>query len=202
MSVFNATDPRNRKPTNAEITGAILVMAEAIPFFPQSELGQLIVIQALENFVSTVEQLEWLRDAAVCHMRRWSLPDLRGMFCTRWAPADGRHESCEIPGFTAADRDAALFRREAEETDRRIEGWKKEKQLAPPETWAPFPALPAAKRIPSANVRDDSEQNRTRVAPLAEVEREVLASMRPARSPEENERLARELEAEVRRRQA
>ncbi len=187
--------------TCEQITAAVFTMAEMIPFFPQSRSGQLIVIQALENFVSTDEQLAWLTDTAVNHMRKFSLPELRGLFCTRWKPKDGIREYSTMAGFTAADLEGQYIERQAQETAALIEKWKHEKLLAPPgevETFVLPPGagpklLPKPERVAAPAPVDPR--------PLRVIEAEVLSKIGPPRSPEETARLARELAEAVERRQ-
>jgi hypothetical protein len=190
-------NPEPQPVTREQITAAVLVLAEMIPFAPQSRAGQLIVIQALESFLSTDEQLAWLTNTAVNHMRKFSLPELRGLFCTRWKPKDGINEYATTAGFTAADLEGQYIERQAAETAALMEKWKSEKLLAPPGTVEPFVLPPGAgpkllqkpPRVPAAPPRDPR--------PLKEIEAEVLANVGPPRSPEEIEQLARELAAAV-----
>lgn len=187
--------------TCEQITAAVLTMAEMIPFAPQSRAGQLIVIKALESFVSTDQQLAWLTDTAVNHMRKFSLPELRGLFCTRWKPKDGISEYSTMPGFTAADLEGQYIERQAQETAALIEKWKSEKLLAPPGEVEPFTLppgagpklLPKPERVPAPPPPD--------TRPLRVVEAEALSNIGPPRSPEETARLARELAEAVERRQ-
>lgn len=163
-------------------------MAEMIPFFPRTDAAQAMIISAIESFVSTMDELNWLTNSAINHMREWKgLPELRGMFCTRFQPRDGRRESCSLPGFTAADAEAAYLSRMAEETARNIDQWKKEKLLAPPGEMEPF-------TMPANAIKPPKPRT------LAEVEAEVKAKTGPTRSPEEIDRMARELAAEIERR--
>ena len=184
------------RPTHEQFTAAVLALAELIPFFPQTEVGQTMIISALESFVATDEQLAWLTMNAANHMRKWSgLADLRGMFCTRWKPLDGREEHCDVPGFTASDCEADYYRRMGEENARLLEKWKTEKLLAPPGEIQEFPPLPRLKLLPRPEPAPYKPPADSR--PLKEIEREVIASIRPQRSPEETARLARDLEQQV-----
>lgn len=191
--------------TCEQITAAVLTIAELIPFAPQSRAGQLIVIQELESFVSTDEQLAWLTQTAIRHMRKFSLPELRGLFCTRWKPKDGVDEYSTTAGFTAADLEGQYIERQAQETVKLIEQWKSEKLLAAPGTVEsfepgarlklmppkpqPIPANVAAAKIAAASPAQPPKDTR----PLREIEAEVLSKIGPPRSPEETARLAREL---------
>lgn len=192
------TEAETVRPTLEQITAAVLVMAEMIPFFPTSKAGQMIVIRALESFVSTDQQLAWLTDRAVNHMRKFNLPELRGLFCTRWKPADGVQEFSTLPGFTTADLEAQAFDQQAQQTAELIEKWKNQKLLAAPGSVEPFELPPGAKlRLlpPAPKTRPQSPPSDPR--PLSVIEAEALRNIGPPRSPEEIERLSRELAAAV-----
>lgn len=177
-------------------------MADMIPFFPRTKAAQAVIISAIDGFVWTVDELNWLTDTAVNHMRKWeSLAELRGLFCTKYKPRDGRREHCALPGFTAADSEAAYLEQQAIDTAANIERWKKELAAAPPGSEIePFVLPPGAGpkllQKPARAVYSPPGDPR----PLAEIEAEVLRNIGPPRSPEETARLARELAEAVERR--
>ena len=89
------------KPTPEQLTAAVHEMASVIPYFPRDSAGQALVMRELAKFVTNAHELRWLVDTAAASMREWKgLPELRGLYCTRFKPADGREESCNLPGFT------------------------------------------------------------------------------------------------------
>lgn len=76
-----------------------------IPFYPREDHD--VVLRQLGKFVDRPERLRWLVDTAVASMRAWAgIVELRGLYCTRFPPADGHEENCSLPGFTAADSEA------------------------------------------------------------------------------------------------
>ena len=88
------------KPTAEQLARAVSELG-AIPYFPTDSGAQLAVMNQLGRFVSSGNELRWLVDAAIAVMREWKgLPELRGVYCTRFKPADGREEHCSLPGYT------------------------------------------------------------------------------------------------------
>jgi hypothetical protein len=80
----------------------------AIPFFPSEPGARFAVMRAMEKFVSGASELRWLIDTAVGAMREWrGVAEVRGLYCVRFRPADGKGEACMIPGFTAGDIEAS-----------------------------------------------------------------------------------------------
>lgn len=76
-----------------------------IPFYPREDHD--VVLRQLSRFVDSPRKMQWLVDTAVASMRKWGgIPELRGLYCTRFKPADGCEESCSLPGFTAEDSEA------------------------------------------------------------------------------------------------
>jgi hypothetical protein len=165
-------------------------MADLIPFFPRTAAGQAAIISALESFVSTVDQLNWLTNTAINHMREWSsLAELRGLFCTRYKPRDGRQEYSSLPGFTAADSEAAYHARIAQETAANLDRWKKEKLLAPPGKFEGFP-------IPSTAIKllpPPADPPKS----IREIEADLTARRGPKRSRAEIELATQELIARI-----
>jgi len=91
------------KPTTRELTEAVSELG-AIPYFPAGSGPQLAIMRQLERFVSGAHELLWLIDTAVGAMREWKgIPELRGLYCTRFKPADGVEANCSVDGFTSED---------------------------------------------------------------------------------------------------
>jgi hypothetical protein len=165
-------------------------MADMIPFFPRTAAAQAAIISALDSFVSTVDELNWLTNTAINHMREWSsLAELRGLFCTRYKPRDGRQEYSSLPGFTAADSEAAYHERIAQEAAANIDRWKKEKLLAPPGKFEGFP-IPSTglKLLPPASDPPKS---------IREIEADLTARRGPKRTRAEIELATQELIARI-----
>ena len=166
-------------------------MADLIPFFPRTAAGQAAIISALESFVSTVDELNWLTNTAINHMREWSsLAELRGLYCTRYKPRDGRQEYSSLPGFTAADSEAAYHARIAAETAAKLDQWKKEKLLAPPGKFEGFP-------IPSTGMKLLPKPEADPPKSVREIEADLTARRGPKRSRAEIERATAELQARI-----
>jgi len=108
---------------------AVQSMASMIPFFPKDDLGQKIVTASLAKFVNTQEELEGLTVTACEVLRDWErgggLPELRGIFCTRFKPADGQYTHTTTPCFQADALEAQFFAKEREENERRYEEYKR-----------------------------------------------------------------------------
>ena len=87
----------------------------AIPFFPSSDGAVLEIMRQLKNMIggeivygsTPQERLDWLVAAAINGMRRWQgVPELRGLLCSRWKPADGIEAYSSLPGYTAEDSES------------------------------------------------------------------------------------------------
>ena len=81
----------------------------AIPFFPSSDGAVLEIMRQLKNMIggeivygsTPQERLDWLVAAAVNAMRTWGgVPELRGLLCTRWKPADRIEAYSSLPGYS------------------------------------------------------------------------------------------------------
>lgn len=79
----------------------------AIPFFPAE--ASAAIMDAIAKFVDKPERLNWLVDTAVQTMRKWDgVAELRGLYCTRFKPADGIEAPClTTPGYTPEDCETA-----------------------------------------------------------------------------------------------
>lgn len=98
------------KPTAEQLTGAVHEMASVIPYFPGDSAGQALVMRELAKFVTNAHELRWLVDTAASSMRAWAgLPDLRGLYCTRFRPADGREEHCTLAGHTPEESETRFL---------------------------------------------------------------------------------------------
>jgi hypothetical protein len=96
------------RPTTEQLAGAVSELG-SIPFFPTDSGAQLAIMVQLELFVSSAHQLRWLITAAVAGMRKWEgVPELRGLYCTRFKPADGKEVSCRLPGYTAEESEMRI----------------------------------------------------------------------------------------------
>lgn len=182
-----------------QIAAAVEELA-AIPFFPKESGAQFAIMRAMERFVRGPRELRWLIDTAVGKMREWKgVAELRGLYCTRFSPIDGIEEDCGIPGFTANDSESGYVQVQAAETERRLLEYRHQKLLAPSSEVFDAAELPIAKRV------DPAPPSRTVEGVRAQAARERLAGVMdkpvkpvsipstPTRTPEERERLRREM---------
>lgn len=139
------------KPTLEKFTQAVETMAAVIPFFPKSTISKLLIAQVIEAFVSDNEQLDWLTLTACSHIRDWErsggLVELRGLFCTRFMPADQIEASCTTSGFSPHELEMRGILAETIESQGRFEKYQRERLTARPEDGEPF-QLPKPKGIP------------------------------------------------------
>ena len=190
------------KLTRQDVSRALSAMRQTIPFFPTEEMGIEVVQRSIEGFVSTGEQLEWLTRIACNTMRRFSLPELRGLFCSRFAPADGVWASAETPGFTPdeamAASERAYFDRESKDYERKLAQWKEEAKLLGPGDPEPFELPPAAVKLlpaPPPAVPEPSKPTISLREAEEQLEQQLARSLR--RSADEAARLVAELERQL-----
>jgi len=95
-----------------EAIKAAIRRLSAIPFFPSDEDARLEIMYTLEDVIGTEilhgsspqQRIDWLVKAAVNVMRRWGgIPELRGLLCTRWRPADGIETYSTLQGHRQED---------------------------------------------------------------------------------------------------
>jgi signal transduction histidine kinase len=196
------------KPTVLEVSKVVGSLTELISFFPSTLEAKTIIVTEIYNFVGTVEQLEWFKGACIRQMTKWEgVPTLRAIFCTRYAPADGLPATVELPGYSSDEQEARFRLREMEDNDRRMLEYRRQALLAPPEDREPF-LLPPAKAPPEpepgAIVKFDRDRGGSGIIrkpkpSLIEREQRLAAelAMAPARSQEERDRLAREIEEKM-----
>lgn len=168
-----------QKPTTAEFTAAVLFMAESVPFFPGTDAYAEKIRDEMARFVNDRRQLAWLVDNAVLAIPKWTgrFPqDLRGIYCTRYTPADGQEENCLIPGFKPSDGEA--------------------KYVASITSPAPYALLEGPKEDPAVQA---AEHNNLRTA-LAEWPDAWPKSIRPRDPEAQLAKLEREVAALSRRR--
>lgn len=101
-----------------QIVNTVAEWRALLQYFPTDEVSGLIVMRLLERMVSTPEQLAWLSRAMTTEVGKWSSEkDLRGVFCSRYRPADGVSADCASGPF-APDHLATRSMMEAEEYKR------------------------------------------------------------------------------------
>jgi hypothetical protein len=90
---------------NAEQIADAIDRLQSVPMFPSVSGAQREVMRVLYRMVGTPAQLDWLVTTAVDHLDQWrGAVELRGIFCTKFAPADGVEAISKFTtGFTPAD---------------------------------------------------------------------------------------------------
>jgi hypothetical protein len=185
------------KPSRQSVSHLVISLGEMIPFFPKGPLADELMVEAILEFVSTEEQLEWLARAAIRQIRKYEgVQQLRQLFCTQFAPADGIQPVFETTeNFLAHEAllETQFRQREMEENDRVFEEYKRQAALNPP---AEPLLLPEVKHLP------DQEMGTSVVVvvprpfkrSLADLEAELAITPKsPARSEEERLRAVLEL---------
>lgn len=141
-------NPLYERPTVAEVVESLTAIAAMLPFFPQDNFALAVVAEDVHRFVGTREQLDWFHRQCRACLSTWDgVPALRALFCTKYAPFDGMLPIVEFPGMEEDRLEADFRRRELEENERRLERYRREALLAPPEDRAPF-QLPEPQPMP------------------------------------------------------
>lgn len=106
---------RTRKPNSEELNHAVQRMS-VLAFFPAGQAAGVEIVRILASMCATYEQLDWLVSTMIDRVGEWKGPkEMRGLFCTRYRPADGIEAECSIAGFTAADGEQRSIVAAAEE---------------------------------------------------------------------------------------
>jgi hypothetical protein len=94
-----------------------------LPFFPRESAASVMML--LAKLCNNRQQLRWLIDEVVNKIGTWPGPkELRGIFCTKFDPADGVDAWSEIPGYRASDGEArSLEAHEQIKTQAQIGGY-------------------------------------------------------------------------------
>jgi hypothetical protein len=126
------------------------VKLRAIPFFPDDRTIRLEIANQIAKFVGTKEQLDWLVSSAIESIDDWQrnggIPELRGIFCTRFDPADGKETTAvHATGFREADLIRRHSARVIEENEQKLLAYREETMRLEGKS-EPFP-LPNVKRL-------------------------------------------------------
>ena len=88
--------------TKDEMKAAMLQLS-MLKFFPQGE-AQKAIAMFLAALCGRGDRLIWLVGQIVNHVGEWPGPaEVRGLFCSRFRPADGIEADCTLPGFSPED---------------------------------------------------------------------------------------------------
>lgn len=134
------------KPTREDVLKAVMGMSTVVPFFPKGEVGLDIVADCVREFVSDHQQLAWFTKAVCVTMKTWDdggIALLRAIFCTKYAPADGVPPVLDVPGLSGPDLEIRFRAMEINESDTRLEEYRRLAALTPPEE---RPALPEVRQ--------------------------------------------------------
>lgn len=114
------------------ILEAVIELAN-IPFAPQEPAQQKALMRQIAAFANQPDAVRWCVHMAAVRWTRWLGPaELRGIYCSRFPPADGISGDCvETVGLTADDNEAAYLEAQAAETDCKYAQWKREAQRLP-----------------------------------------------------------------------
>jgi hypothetical protein len=120
-----------QKEKHNAIVKSLATMASMVPYFPTDDIPLRVLAHQMERMIETPEQVEWLTEVVCTQMRKWSgWAELRGIYCTRFKPADGGPESYStMPGFTAEDSEQAYLERQTVETNRKLAEWRQETKM-------------------------------------------------------------------------
>jgi hypothetical protein len=176
----------------------------AIPYFPADEHARRAIMQQVSKFVDSPDRLRWLVGAALNTMREWKgLAELRGLYCTKFRPADGETADCTLPGYSPDDCEAAYYEQLRAANDRKALEWKREQKLLGAAPSEPLDVTPAIKPIgapkvdrTTADLRE--RRNRERLSLIAGSEpKPIHIPATRKRTPEEHAAAVRELEAQI-----
>lgn len=123
------------------LTDADIEMAsdelESIPFYPNTPGGKLAVMKTLRSMVSTKQQMDWLTFTMTNRVTRWQgCGEMRGVFCSRFKPADGIEADCAATaGFTPGELEAGSIA--AHEDRKALTSGRDQKLIAGPASAIP-----------------------------------------------------------------
>lgn len=70
-------------------------------YFPSDAAARAGIMSLLARMVGTVDELRWLVQAMIDEVGEWQGPmELRGVFCTRYRPRDGKEAWCTQGKFS------------------------------------------------------------------------------------------------------
>ena len=95
------------KPTKEQIVKAVGTFG-SLKYFPADQPARVDVMELLASMVGTQEQLAWLVEAMRLIGQYDGTAEMRGVFCTRYRPADGLEAECSAKGAAAKYSPEAL----------------------------------------------------------------------------------------------
>lgn len=98
-----STPPR---PSSSDIIAAMVELS-TLRYFPADDLTKRAVMSQIMRYCDRSDGLSWLVSQLVNRVGQWPGPaEVRGLYCSRFKPADGIEANCSLPGFTAEDGEA------------------------------------------------------------------------------------------------
>jgi hypothetical protein len=91
----------NRSPITERDLAAASIQLSLIKYFPTGIDQQKAITIFLRGLCGNAEGLNWLVRELVNHMTEWPSPaEIRGIYCSRFKPADGVELDSNVPGYT------------------------------------------------------------------------------------------------------
>jgi len=96
-----------QRPSALEISAAVEELG-ICKYFPAGDGERKAIMRLVRAMVGTKQQLDWLVSVMVNKVGEWRGPvEFRGLFCSRFKPADGIEGDCaNTPGFTPGELEA------------------------------------------------------------------------------------------------
>jgi hypothetical protein len=186
--------------TVAQSTAAATVRLATLRFYPREAAVRLEIAELLMRMVGNVDQLEWLIDAMINRVGEWrGTAELRAIFCTRFAPADGIPSVDSISlGFTPSDSEAGYVEAQSKRTAMLMAGYRSEQKLIGESINVAAAVKPVA---PEPSRHDENRRHsvaRERLSNIVGVkDKPTHVAGTPKRTPEQNERILCDLEAQL-----
>lgn len=104
---------------------ATALIIGSMRFVPEG--AGLAVLALLKRLATTKEQLDWLAQTVQDRVPDWpGTAGLRGLFCTRFKPADNVDVDCTVAGFTAIDNEGRYLLEAEAQKPKLLESGKEE----------------------------------------------------------------------------
>lgn len=105
-------------PTEQDLQNAVEVLG-ALRFFPSDSGSRIGIKHVLRSMVGEEKQLDWLINTMLNQVGEWrGTVDLRGIYCTRFKPAEGLEATTSTAGFSQDDLEAESSTKHLEQAPR------------------------------------------------------------------------------------
>lgn len=119
------------KPNETDVAATVLVFSKLIPFFPQDDMAQAVIVREFLSFIRTKEQLVWFEKICISKISKYEgIPYFRALFCTRFDPADRQQATVIFTGYSEGDVEQDFLTRQREEDVKRLEFYHRDYQRA------------------------------------------------------------------------